>query len=382
MPDQSKPLSREPEVEDLIKNFITPVGQGYDRNHSTHPVQLNASTHRVKINGQVTRPIELSISELRNEFAQHEVVCALQCAGNRRHVMRTKIKEVDGVDWLEGAVMNCKWRGPLLADVLERAGVKIDQQDRGNAHVAFASCEVECDDAAWYGASIPLSRALRRDAEVVLALDMNDQPLSLGHGFPVRVVTPGIAGARSVKWSNQVTVQMQESENHCQHFDDKVLPPEVTSMEQAKEVWETIPAVQEMPVNPVIAWPQSGSAVRRDADGTVSVAGYALPGGEDGPVVKVEVTADGGKSWREAELIAHPEESKWSWKLWQALTKNTHTWMIHSWGKVSTTEALAQDRPCWTQGIPNLKATTQAPTHRELLQARKQGRASFRDKKQ
>ncbi|EME43538.1 hypothetical protein DOTSEDRAFT_25465 [Dothistroma septosporum NZE10] len=342
MPDQSKPLNREPEVEELIKNFITPVNQGYDRNHSAHPEQLDASTHCVKVDGQVTKPLELSISVLRNDFEQHEVVCALQCAGNRRHVMRTKIKEVDGVDWFEGAVMNCKWRGPLLTDVLERAGTNVTDQDRRKAHVAFASYEVECDDAEWYGASIPLSRALRRDAEVILALDMNDQPLSIGHGFPVRVVTPGIAGARSVKWLNQITVQMKESENHYQHFDYKVLPPEVQNMDQAKDVWETIPAVQEMPVNSVIAWPQSGGTVRRDVNGAIGVAGYALPSGEDGPVVKVEISSDRGKSWTEADLIGHPEESKWSWRLWEARIK------VNA-GKEQTVYSRATDRAGNTQ---------------------------------
>lgn len=260
----------------------------------------------------------LSVAQLRHDFDQHTVVCALQCAGNRRHIMRTKMKEVSGVDWGEGAVMNCQWRGPLLCDVLERVGVQLDGV-YGNGHVAFACYEMEAEDASWYGASIPLSRAMRRDAEVVLALEMNGEVLSVRHGYPVRVVVPGVAGARAVKWLNEIAVQREESENHYQHYDYKVLPEDVETMEQAKkEVWDSVAAVQDMPVNSVIALPESQSTVQCDADGAVVVAGYALPGGEDGPIVRVEVSTDCGQSWQDAKLLTHLDESKWSWKLWEA----------------------------------------------------------------
>jgi sulfite oxidase len=52
--------------------------------------------------------------------------------------MRTKLKEVSGIDWFDGAVMNCKWTGPLLKDVLEKAGVKVEDDKLNEAHVAFS----------------------------------------------------------------------------------------------------------------------------------------------------------------------------------------------------------------------------------------------------
>ena len=76
-----------------------------------------------------------------------------------------------------------------------------------------------------------------------------------------------------------------------------------------------------MPVNSTIAIPAEGTSVERDADGCITVAGYATPSGDDGPVTKVEVSGDGGKTWTEAELIKHKEEGKWSWKLWQCKLK-------------------------------------------------------------
>ncbi|KAK5166603.1 uncharacterized protein LTR77_008146 [Saxophila tyrrhenica] len=310
LPDN--PLNREPEIQQLVQSFLTAKDDGYDRNHCLHP-QLNADTHRVTLDGAVDKPIEFTMDNLRNDFEQHSVVCALQCAGNRRHTMRTKIKEVSGVDWFDGAVMNCKWTGPRLSDVLHRAGVTID-----DGHVAFSCYATPCQDDTWYGSSISLDRAMRKDMDVILALEMNDEPLTVGRGYPVRVITPGIAGARAVKWLDRITVQKEECKNHYMVYDYKILPEEVTDAEKAKDYWEVVPPVQDMPVNSAIGVPKGGGTAKRNADGTVTVKGYALPGGADGPVTKVEVSGNDGRSWQEAKLLDCEGETKWSWKLWEA----------------------------------------------------------------
>jgi sulfite oxidase len=112
-PTHLLPKSRVPQFTDLltIPSFITPTSEGYDRNHGPIPL-IDASTHRVQIFGLVKDALSLNIDELK-ELPQHDVICALQCAGNRRHTMRTKLKEVNGIDWFDGAVMNCKWSGML-----------------------------------------------------------------------------------------------------------------------------------------------------------------------------------------------------------------------------------------------------------------------------
>lgn len=146
---------------------------------------------------------------------------------------------------------------------------------------------------------------------------MNDQPLTPNHGYPVRVVTPGIAGARAVKWLDRITVQRVESPNFYQQHDYKILPLEAVDKESAEPFWHLTPGIQNMPVNSVIALPEEGSTVTRAQDGTITVQGYALPSGDNGPVTKVEVSADDGKTWTDAELVHHPQDGKWSWKLWR-----------------------------------------------------------------
>ena len=84
--------------------------------------------------------------------------------------MRTLLKEVNGIDWGDGAVMNCKWRGARLNDVLHDAGINVQNIER--AHVAFACYQTHVQDSEWYGGSIELERALRDDADVLIALEV------------------------------------------------------------------------------------------------------------------------------------------------------------------------------------------------------------------
>lgn len=85
--------------------------------------------------------------------------------------MRTTIKEVQGIDWFDGAVMNCKWSGPRLKDILSKAKPKLSEEEKG--HVAFASYATQCQEDDWYGASIELQRAMEEDKDVILALEVS-----------------------------------------------------------------------------------------------------------------------------------------------------------------------------------------------------------------
>lgn len=156
-----------------IISFITGEN-AYDRNHGSIP-RINRDTHCVHIDGEVLQPLSLSVDDLSKSFPQHEVVCTLQCAGNRRHTMRTWLKEVDGLDWGDAAIMNCVWRGPRLSDVLDAAGLRTDTS---GGHVQFACHAAETEKDTWYGASIKLDRAMNRDEDVILALEVSLQWVS------------------------------------------------------------------------------------------------------------------------------------------------------------------------------------------------------------
>lgn len=150
------------------ESFITGE-DGYDRNHGPIP-HIDADNHILHVKGEVAEELTLTINQLKQDFQHVEILSALQCAGNRRHTMRTLLREVDGIDWGDAAVMNCVWKGPRLRDILLKAGVT--SPDRKKAHVAFASHQVKCQEDDWYGGSIELERAMRVDADVIVALEV------------------------------------------------------------------------------------------------------------------------------------------------------------------------------------------------------------------
>ncbi|KAI5292431.1 hypothetical protein KEM55_007797 [Ascosphaera atra] len=154
-------------------SYIT-TDAAFNRNHG-EIVYLDAATHRVTVDGEVTTPLNLSIASLKNEFEQHEVICALQCAGNRRDTMRRRWKDLRGLNWCDGAIMNCRWRGPRLRDVLIKAGVSPDA-DTSGLHAVFSCYQTLCEDDDHFGGSIELWRAMSVDAEVILALQVRTMP--------------------------------------------------------------------------------------------------------------------------------------------------------------------------------------------------------------
>lgn len=90
--------------------------------------------------------------------------------------MRTRIKEVWGIDWFDGAIMNCIWEGPLLRDVLVE-GAGVGEVSPGNRkkqkHVQFASHGTKCQEDNWYGGSIPFDRAMQSEMDVILAVKVS-----------------------------------------------------------------------------------------------------------------------------------------------------------------------------------------------------------------
>lgn len=146
---------------------------------------------------------------------------------------------------------------------------------------------------------------------------MNGSPLSPNHGYPVRVVLPGIAGARWVKWLDRIRVQKSESSNFYQRRDYKVLPPDAVDKASAEKYWASTPAMYDMPINSVVAVPGDDETVYLPSSGILKVKGYAVPNGADGPVTCVQVSTDSGRSWADAELDRYGRERKWCWVLWE-----------------------------------------------------------------
>jgi sulfite oxidase len=349
---QLTPLNAEAPLDRLRRSFVTACEQFYIRSHGPVP-RLDASKHRVRVGGSVARPLELSLQDLRERFARHTVMATLQCAGNRRAEL-DRVKPVTGIKWGAGAIGNAEWTGAPLVDVLSAAGVG----KNAHLHVAFASLDwVEIEQRRFtYGVSIPLTAAIQPD--VLLAYDMNGRPLSPEHGAPVRVIVPGLIGARSAKWLSAVQVQQQPSDNYFQRYDYKLFPPDA---EQDRVDWAEGLTLNDQPVNAVICQPADGVVLTA---GTVDVRGYAFAGSRS--IERVYLSADQGRTWTRAAL-ERPADTPWAWTFWEAqlrLAAGEHELAVRA------VDQAGQAQPANTHEVWNFKGYVNNAWHRVRLTLR------------
>ncbi|KAJ2781680.1 hypothetical protein H4R18_002733 [Coemansia javaensis] len=319
-----EPFNAEARMDGLVDSFVTPTERHFRRNHGPIPnisgAEWTMTVHGVGAGGaRVVRLGDLA------RLPQFEVVAVLECAGNRRDGLQA-IKPVNGVTWGAGTASNARWGGCRLRDVLGAAGVPTDLCDPFYAtsrHVEFAAYGESTDDAH-YASSIPLEWVMNPLNMVLVATRMNGLPLLRDHGFPARIVAPGIIGARWVKWLKYVRVQDSESTCFYQKRDYKILPP-IANGANCDEFWPRFPALMEMNIQSAVCRPAPDEALQPGRPYTAR--GYALSGGGRA-VDRVEVSLDGGATWALADVVANAAAAAgsdrdrdwsgrhWSWVLW------------------------------------------------------------------
>ncbi|OAE18131.1 hypothetical protein AXG93_4101s1180 [Marchantia polymorpha subsp. ruderalis] len=327
-----EPFNAEPPPSALVASYITPIDMFYKRNHGPIPILKDPSSYRLEITGLAPKKLSLSLEAIRS-LKKHTVVATLQCAGNRRTAM-SDTRKVKGVGWGISALGNGIWGGVLLSDVLELAGIPCytRRSANGGKHVEFISVD-QCKEEKGgpYRASVPLLQATDPEAEVLLAYEMNGEELTRDHGYPLRIVVPGVIGARSVKWLASIDICPIECQGFFQQQDYKMFPPWV---DWNNIVWPSRRPLMDFPVQCAICTPSDGSFIKTGT--TVKISGYALSGGGRG-IERVEVSLDGGRTWIEATRLqsgrsapsnsyisdVDEQREKWAWVLWEYSTTMT-----------------------------------------------------------
>lgn len=311
-----RPYSSETPAEEL-RTFVTPNETFYVRNHFWVP-KLDESSHRLVVELYDGDEKVYTMKDLKENFEQVKITATLQCAGNRRKHMNESARSTNGLPWTVGGISNAQWTGVRLRDVLADAGFPVDNAPSEVQHAQFMAAEA-------YGASIPINKAIDKQGDVLLAYEMNGKPLPPDHGYPIRVLVPGNVAARSVKWVNKIVLSDEESTAQWQRRDYRLFGPNVSS-ESAD--WESAPSIQEMPVQSAITSLRNISTHSKRGrqllqmygveEDSLVVEGYCYSGGGR-RVVRVDVSANGGDTWCQAELL--PDEAKgakaWAWKRWR-----------------------------------------------------------------
>jgi len=287
----------------LRRGLTTPQDLFFVRNHGTVPA-IDPDRYRLSVGGSVRQTLSLSLDEIRDRFPKRTVPATLLCAGYRRRELLSVAPIPDEIPWGGEAIGNASWSGASLRDVLRAAG-----GDPTARHAAFTGLdEIEVEEGSTeFGGSIPIEKA--KAPEVLLAYEMNGEPLSPLHGFPLRLVVPGYVGARSVKWLSTITLQAHPSTNYFQKNAYRLARTDDPSGALEEDGRAPLGA---FPVNAFICTPREGESV---VASPVQVEGYALTGG-GGTVESVELSADGGRRWMTAELLGKPRP--WVWRFWQA----------------------------------------------------------------
>lgn len=187
------------------EGIITPNERMFVRWNWDMPTSITAADHRVAIGGAVTKAVSLTLDEVAAAGEPVDVIAINQCAGNGRGLSEPR---VTGTQWGNGAMGCAKWTGVRLKDVLAKAGLAA-----GAARVRFAGLDVPLTDGApQFIKSIPIDIAMRDD--VLVARAMNDEPLPLLHGFPLRIVVPGWFSTYWVKMLSTIEVLTGEDDSY------------------------------------------------------------------------------------------------------------------------------------------------------------------------
>ena len=183
---------------------VTPAGMHYLLTHYDIPAIVPES-HTVTVDGLVDRPMTMSLDDLRARPRRTQHV-TLECAGNGRALLEPRPLSQP---WLSEAVGTAEWTGTPLAPILREAGLGSDAHD-----VVFTGADhgVEKGVEQDFQRGLPLAEALRED--ILLAYEMNGQPLLPQHGAPLRLVVPGWYGMAHVKWLTRVTVIDKEFDGY------------------------------------------------------------------------------------------------------------------------------------------------------------------------
>jgi len=306
-----------------IDGPFTPKDQFFTTQHYGHP-KVDPATFRLTVSGLVTKPISLSLEDLKR-MKGLDVPAGFECSGNRRP--------------LQGLSGNGRWTGVPLRTVLEQAGVKAEARefvffgaDKGMEDVEFRTQKFQVEQQ--FGRSLPRETAM--SADPILAHAMNGEPLTVHQGFPLRLIVPGWYGVANVKWLSQIHAQQDEYLGKYQARWYRTLKGEMIGGEQK---W-TESAITRMHLKSFIA------RVTQDA-GRHKVLGVVLHDGT--PLKSVEVRVDAGP-WQPATLDP-ATNAKYSWKLftyaWTGATPGEHTLVSRvtdANGKVQPTEEELVDK--------------------------------------
>ncbi len=314
---------------------LTPNEAFYVRWHlEMIPTRVDPRAWRLRVGGHVERELSLSLDELKS-FEPVSVVAVNQCSGNSRALFAPR---VPGGQWTNGAMGNARWTGVRLRDILNRAGVKA-----GALEVTFDGM----DNGALptvpdFIKSLAVDHA--REPEVIVAHSMNDAPLPLLNGFPVRLVVPGWYATYWVKALESITVLPEIYKGFWMSRAYRI-PRVAGALETPQNLaTDTIP-IHRMNIRSFFVRPTGAAAVASGS--AIEIEGIAFDGGDG--IRQVDVSVDAGKSWLPTTL--GPDLGRFSFRRfklsWASPARGTYRLLARATSRSGETQPLEAG---WNRG--------------------------------
>lgn len=281
------------------------------------PNVVDLKEWKLRIEGKVAKPQAWSLSELMQKFKPVSLAAVNQCSGNSRSRLQPR---VPGGQWGNGAMGNAVWTGVRLRELLEVAGVS-----SGAVQVQFQGLETGQGPKGLGSNAFLKSLDITHPVldESLVAYLMNNEPLPMLNGFPVRLVVPGFFAVYWMKCLTWIRILDAPDDNFWMKTGYRVpdTPRGNTTPEEIKAgKVKTIP-IERMPVRSFLISPDGSSKV--PAGMSVTLRGIAFSG--FGRVSSVEISDDGGKTWRSAKL--GEDHGTYAFRTWEA------PWTAESPGK-------------------------------------------------
>ncbi|KAI9048011.1 hypothetical protein LZ554_007809 [Drepanopeziza brunnea f. sp. 'monogermtubi'] len=343
------PYNGEPPKRLTASKPVTPNPLHFVRNHGGIPI-IDKEKFTFKLDGLVANPKTYTLDDLMDEsnFPRMEKLITMQCSGTRRIEQITLYAgqgdEVPQAPWAEGAIGTAKYVGISLKKLIKDCGGLIN----GAKHLEFYGADTyfKAHQAMNYVVSVPWSKV--KANEVMLAWEMNGEPLPKIHGYPLRVVVMGYIGARSVKWLYRIKAIDGPSLAPVQSKEYLYFNQQVGKHNQRPTDGIQI---QEMPVSSAILSPWNKQVVIHN--GSIKCKGWAYSGGGRWPE-RIELSADGGFSWYAVPVDQMSKKHKWTWRTWEFdLPCDVEGWIevvCRCWDNSLNTQPLTV-RAAWNWGL-------------------------------
>jgi DMSO/TMAO reductase YedYZ molybdopterin-dependent catalytic subunit len=287
-----------------LESPLTPNDCFFVRWHHAGIPQVDAREWRLKVSGEAAAlSLELSLDQLRRDFAAVELIAVCQCAGNQRGLAEP---HVPGVEWGSGAVGNARWKGVRLRELLARV-----QPKKEALEIAFEGADAPVfPQSPKFMKSLPMAKAL--DDKTLIAYEMNGASLPQWNGFPVRLVVPGWAGTYWVKQLTTVSVLSRPLASFWMSTAYRVPKGKYPVGDRfVSQESDTSTPLMEIDLSSTITNVKEGQ--RFHAGRSIEIHGVAWDAGTG--IKQVEVSSDQGRSWMAATL--GKDLGRYSFRTWQ-----------------------------------------------------------------